>query len=408
MLDFAVLTVSQLNRFIKSMIDTQELLKETYIKGEISNFTHHFSSGHFYFSLKDNQATIRCVMFSQFAGQLAFMPENGMSVIVRGTVSVFERDGIYQLYVHDMQPDGVGAAFLSFQQIKNRLEAAGVFDPAQKRPLPTFPQYIGVITSASGAAFQDVTNIIARRFASATVLFCPAIVQGAAAEASILAGLETLNADGRAEVIILCRGGGSLEDLASFNSEKLAYAIRSSRIPVVSGVGHETDTSICDFAADLWAPTPSAAAELVTPDGEALKRRLVAVQKGLHDVMAWRLRTQQNLLDEYRGRMAVKSPGFFLAKNRQRLDFLVKLLGDRYKDVISRKNIQIEQFSRLLDSLGPLKVLERGYSITRKDGKAVTHASCLREGDCITTVLRRGQVYSQVVAVEEKREKADG
>jgi len=267
-----VLTVSQLNRYVKAVIEEDKRLCDLYIKGEISNFTRHFKSGHCYFSMKDEGGLVKAVMFKSNAGDLRFEPENGMSVLVRAHLGVFERDGAYQLYVTDMQPEGAGAAAVAFEQLKQRLFSKGLFDDAHKKPLPAFPRRIGVVTSQTGAALQDIINVISRRYPVCELLTAHADVQGENAASALVSALKML--DERCDVIIIGRGGGSAEDLRAFNDEALAYAVYEAKTPVVSAVGHEVDYTICDFVADLRAPTPSVAAELVTPSAQELKQRV--------------------------------------------------------------------------------------------------------------------------------------
>jgi len=270
------LTVTQLNEYIKMMFDSQPTLNRLLVRGEISNFVNH-RSGHFYFTLKDENSLIRAVMFKSAAMKLNFQPENGMRVIARGKVSVFPRDGQYQLYADDMELDGIGGLYVAFEQLKNKLAAEGLFDESRKRPLPRFPSKIGIITSPTGAAIRDMINVTGRRYPMAEITIYPALVQGSDAPRSLAAGIRYFNnADKRPDVIIIGRGGGSIEDLWAFNNEQLARFIANSEIPVISAVGHETDFTICDFVADRRAPTPSAAAELAVPDSYELHTRIKA------------------------------------------------------------------------------------------------------------------------------------
>ena len=261
-----VLTVSQINTYVKSLIDGDDNLQNLYVAGEISNFTNHYRTGHFYFTLKDERAALKAVMFRSAAQRLRFLPEDGMRVIIRGNVSLFERDGVYQLYCEDMQPDGAGALAVAFEQRKQKLAAMGLFDEAHKKPLPRFPKRIGVVTSPTGAAVHDIQTVLERRFPAAEIIFAPVQVQGELAAPQISAAIEEFNRKKAADVLIVGRGGGSIEDLWAFNEELVAHAVYESEIPIISAVGHETDTTIIDFVADLSAPTPSAAAELAVPD----------------------------------------------------------------------------------------------------------------------------------------------
>lgn len=281
---FAILTVSQLNRYVKSMLEENPKLREVYIKGEISGFTNHYKTGHIYMTIKDNSSSVKAVMFSECARRLAFTPMEGMSVILRAGVSLFERDGSYQIYVYEMQPDGLGAVWLAFQQLKDKLEKQGLFDNEFKKPIPSFPHRIGVITSETGAAYRDILNVLGRRWPLATIVFAPATVQGDKAVPTLIDALHQLNERGNCDVIILGRGGGSAEDLWCFNNEQLAYAVFESLVPVVSAVGHETDYTICDFVSDMRAPTPSAAAELVSPDINDLRMSLYSIENELKKI----------------------------------------------------------------------------------------------------------------------------
>ena len=269
-----VLSVSQINFFIKSLIEGDGRMRDIYARGEISNFTDHYRSGHLYFSLKDEKSVLKAVMFSSAARRLRFCPKEGMRVIVRGRVAVYEPGGQYQFYVEEMQPDGVGALSLAFEQLKEKLAAEGLFAEEHKRPIPPFPARIGVITSPTGAAVQDIRNILSRRWPAAEIVFCPVLVQGEDAAAQLTAAVKLMNAQKAADVIIIGRGGGSAEDLAAFNDETLARAVFASKIPVISAVGHETDFTICDFVADLRAPTPSAAESLQCRTGKKCVRHL--------------------------------------------------------------------------------------------------------------------------------------
>ena len=269
-----ILSVSQLNRYVKSLLDGDFLLKDLLLRGEISNFVCHQRSGHCYFTLKEGDCAVRAVMFSRYANDLLFEPENGMAVILRGAVSLYERDGSYQLYVYDMQPDGRGALQVAFEQLYRKLDRQGLFSQQNKQPIPTDARRIGVVTSASGAAFWDIVNVLSRRYPLATLVFCPAQVQGEAAAQSMVQALDVLEQQGNCDVIILGRGGGSMEDLWCFNDEQLVRRVARCTVPLISAVGHETDFTLCDYAADLRAPTPSAAAELAAPDLSDLPEQL--------------------------------------------------------------------------------------------------------------------------------------
>ena len=324
-----VLTVTQLNRYISLKIKDDAKLRGILLKGEISNFTAH-RSGHFYFTLKDSESAVKAVMFRSHAEKVKFMPKDGMSVIVMGSVSVFERDGVYQIYVTDIQPDGVGAQSIAIEQLKEKLSRLGVFDEAHKRPLPPIPKKIGVVTSATGAALQDIINILSRRYPIGELCVFPAIVQGENAPDSICRGII---AAGKADcdVLIVGRGGGSLEDLSAFNTEKVAMCIYNSSIPVVSAVGHETDFTISDLAADMRAPTPSAAAELCTPSAEQLMENVSFQLNRVRNYALRNVAEKQSRFERISSRLSVFSPQYRLEKNDKELNALISRMQTEYR-----------------------------------------------------------------------------
>ena len=389
-----VLTVSQLNRYVKMVLEEQPPLRELYIKGEISGFSRHYSSGHLYFQLKDGQAAVKAVMFRDWARQLPFEPRSGMTVIARCGASLYERDGQFQLYVYDLQPDGLGAAYLAWQQTKERLEREGLTDPARKRPLPPFPRRIGVVTSQGGAALQDVLQILERRWPLATVVLSPAPVQGEGAAVQLAQALRRV--DGRCDVIILGRGGGSAEDLSPFNDEGLARAVAACGTPVVSAVGHETDVSICDLVADLRAPTPSAAAELVSPQKEELRQRLDWLEGALRTEGEALLSQKGEELARLERKLAANSPEKILQRNGQRLGYLVRLLANAYKDSWERRRSHLGELTASLSRLNPAAVLARGYTITAAEGRPVTSVEQLVPGQEVTTRFADGEMISTV------------
>lgn len=393
------ITVSQLNRYIKAVFDEDRKLSDLYVKGEISNFTDHYQSGHCYFSLKDKQSAIRAVMFKSYAQDLRFAPENGMAVLVQASVSVFERDGTYQLYVTDMQPDGAGALAVAFEQCKTRLAARGLFDVQHKKPLPSYPDKIGVITSHTGAVLQDIVNVITRRYPLGKLVLCPATVQGAAAVSSIILALQALDKSS-CDVIIIARGGGSLEDLWCFNDETLAEAVFAAKTPVISAVGHETDYTICDFVADVRAPTPSAAAELATPSAETLAHRLASVQEYFSRNAAMLWTRQKNRLRQLVRHRALQSPIQYVEKKQQRLDFWTDSLYNKKWLLMRDFSQRLAAKAALLDSMSPLRVLDRGYCVTSKDGKAVSSACILQKDDIISVRFRDGTVLSTVREIQ--------
>lgn len=400
-------TVSQLNRFIKALIEEEGRLQDLYVRGEIVGFHHHLRSGHFYFSLKDEQSTIRAVMFRSYAQDLKFLPESGMSVLVRARVGVYERDGAYQLYVTDLLPDGAGALAVAFEQRRAKLAALGLFDESRKKPLPSLPMRIGVITSESGAALQDILQVLSRRWPVAAVVFCPAQVQGQGAAESLVRALRTIDARGRCDVILIGRGGGAAEELWCFNDEALVRAVAGCRTPVVSAVGHETDYTLCDFAADLRAPTPSAAAELAAPSAEQVSARLRWIRERLQGGAESTVRGYTYRLRALAGHPGLRSPMGYVEKNRERLDFLKDSLYNRKRMNIRRLEEALASRAAVLDSLSPLRVLERGYSLVLRDGKAVQDAAGLAVGDELELRFRRGGATAQVseICMDENRTK---
>ncbi|MBX6395594.1 MAG: exodeoxyribonuclease VII large subunit [Alicyclobacillaceae bacterium] len=444
------LTVSELTAYLRELLDRDEWLQDVWVVGEISNFTHH-SSGHMYFSLKDAGSRIRAVMFASRNRKLAFRPEEGMKVIARGRVAVFDRDGIYQLYVEQMQPEGVGSLYMAFLQTKERLEKEGLFDAERKRPLPAFPRVIGVVTSTEGAAVRDIATTLRRRYPLGRVVIFPALVQGPEAPASLVAALRAANAYGEVDVIIIGRGGGSLEELWAFNEEAVARAIAESSVPVVSAVGHETDYTIADLVADLRAPTPTAAAELVAPHVLELRRRLEDARRSMCDMLYRRLQGYREKLDSLQSRPVLRRPGQWIEWRRQGVDGWhsrlqqsvwrgvyrrresLSRLGEALGRHSPREQIQralrrvdnleqelrfsmwnewqraIHRFERQVDklqALSPLAALKRGWSLTyRADRRElVRHISQVAPGDNLHLRLAGGWADCQVWSVEEESE----
>ena len=392
-----VLSVSQLNRYVKSRMDADENLFNVFLVGEISNFTDHYKTGHFYFSLKDEEAQIKAVMFRQNALKVKFRPENGLRVIVRGRVSLYEAAGSYQVFVDDMQPDGVGALNLAFEQLKERLEREGLFDAAHKKPLPRFPERIGVITSETGAAVQDILNILGRRFPYAQVVLAPVLVQGEGAPAQLIDALQSFNAFKNVDIIILGRGGGSAEDLWAFNDERLAYAVYSSQIPVISAVGHETDFTICDFVADLRAPTPSAAAELAVPDQMQLRAEIHTLLSRMQRTVTNNLREQRLRLEQSTQKSVLKNPNLYFDTKRMQLISVSTQFDALEKAILHRARIRLQENAAKLQALSPLSVLARGYSVTTlADGTVVHSANQLSENTEITVQLADGKAACTV------------
>lgn len=398
-----VLTVSQLNRYIKAVLEADKKLTDLYIKGEISNFARHFKSGHCYFSLKDGDSLIKAVMFKSYAGDLRFEPENGMSVLVRANLGVFERDGVYQLYVTDLQPDGAGALAVAFEQLKQKLLNQGLFLESHKKMIPAMPRRIGVITSRTGAALQDIINVIARRYPLCELLAAHADVQGEGAAGSLISALNRLD-ETSCDVIIIGRGGGSAEDLRAFNDEALAHAVYAAKTPIVSAVGHEVDYTICDFVADLRAPTPSAAAELVTPSAEELRRRLLARREYFLRHGSSLLIQASEKLEKLRRSPGLSSPLAPVEKCRERLDFFSQSLYNN-KESFNRLEKELRAKAALLRSLSPLEVLTRGYAIVYAGNQAVSGVQSLKPGDPVLIRFSDGVVNAVIMGeTHEKNE----
>ena len=392
-----VLSVTQLNTYIKSIIDGDSLLRSLYVVGEISNFTNHYRTGHFYLTLKDENCAVKAVMFASANRRLKFMPENGMKVIVRGRVSVFERDGQYQFYIDDMQPDGLGALNLAFEQLKNRLAQEGLFDERFKKPIPYRCMRIGVVTSATGAVIQDIRNVISRRYPLAEIILAPVQVQGASAAPQIADAIERFNSGDYADVLIVGRGGGSLEDLWAFNEEIVARAVFKSRIPIISAVGHETDFTICDFVADLRAPTPSAAAELAVPD---IREDIAFVQTVVYECEATllqRVNDEKERLEMIKERLRYRSPSMLIDQKIQTVDTLMTSALLSVQRKLDSETARLSSTAARLDALSPLKVMARGYSIVTKDEKVVASSKALKKGDRITVGFSDGERKCEVL-----------
>lgn len=391
-----VLSVSQINFYIKSIIENDGSLQFVLVTGEISNLTVHQRSGHIYLSLKDSNSVISAVMFAGNARRLRFRLENGMKVICRGRISVYEPSGRYQLYIEDMQPDGVGALTLAFEQLKKSLAQKGLFDNAHKKPLPKFPKTIGVITSPTGAAVQDITNIIRRRFPSADIVLAPVLVQGESAPEQLVRAVNKFSASKIADVVIIGRGGGSAEDLWAFNDEQLAYAVYNCETPIISGVGHETDFTVCDFVADVRASTPSAAAELAVPDRQELMSYYFKQKQYISAMLDRKIKTAQLRLENQQRRMSASSPKLKAEQLEKQLSAKSEKLTRFMNIYISNKENKLIAAKGKLDGLNPLNVLNRGYAITEKDEKIITSSKQLKNGDDFTVILSDGKINAKV------------
>ena len=391
-----VYTVSQLNSYAKGVLDKDENLAHIFVTGEISNFKDHYR-GHLYMTIKDESASIKAVMFAGNASKLRFRPENGMKILAFGTVSLFPRDGSFQLYINDMQPDGVGALNIAFDQLKKKLEAEGLFRPEHKKPLPDFPRKIGVVTSATGAAVQDIFNVLKRRFPVAEVVLRPCQVQGTGAAEDIARAIYEFNKIKGADVLIVGRGGGSIEDLWAFNEEIVARAVFASEIPIISAVGHETDYTICDFVADLRAPTPSAAAECAVPDIFELKSNLISARQRLFLLAKNSVSFERNRLLAIEKALSLLDPVANINEQRKELVYLTEKLSSLINSALDNDKSKISALAGKLDALSPLSVISRGYALIEMDGKPITKAKSLRKDDVVSIKLSDGQVKANII-----------
>ena len=392
-----IYTVSQVNQYIKALLDRDRELTALYVRGEISNYKA-YPSGHHYFSLKDGEGAIRCVMFKREAMSLRFRPENGMKVIAFGRVAVFPRDGQYQLYCTSLTPEGVGDLHLAFEQLKQKLYAEGLFDPAHKKPIPRFPKRIALITSSAGAAVRDMLRILGARWPMAEVFLLPVRVQGAEAPGEICAAIAWANQHQVADLIITGRGGGSMEDLWAFNDENLARTIYHSAIPVISAVGHEPDVTIADFVADLRAATPSNAAELAVPDQNEVAVWLHQMEGRLAQAMGRKLESARKDLDRAARCRALQDPMNYVDDKRMVLDYQREKLAAGLNAALNRERQRFGQLASKLDALSPLKVLGRGYAIPRKaDGGVVRSVTDVAPGDPLKLRVADGEISCQVV-----------
>lgn len=398
-----VLSISQLNEYIRGRMDTDPLLTQVAVRGEISNYKL-YPSGHHYFTLKDESSALKCVMFKGNAIRLRFRPENGMKVIAMGKVSVFPRDGAYQLYCTAMAMDGVGDLYAAFEQLKRKLDAQGLFDPAHKKPLPKYPGTIGIITSSAGAAIHDMLRILRKRYPLSNIRLLPVRVQGVEAPGEIAAAIRYANYWHLADLLIVGRGGGSMEDLWAFNDERVAYAIFESAIPVISAVGHEPDVTISDFVADLRAATPSNAAELAVPDQAALQQSLDSMTAAMVTVLNRQLRSAQQHLDVLSHSQTLKSADSYLQQLGKNLDILTNQLISAQKQNITQKNQRYIAAVSKLDAMSPLKVLSRGYAMVQNGRAEVVRSVKQTElGERITVRLSDGKLSATVMKKEETR-----
>lgn len=400
-----IISVSELNEYIKLVLEHDELLMNVYVKGEISNFTNHYKTGHMYFSLKDAGGAVKAVMFRGNAIRLKFMPENGMKVLVSGRVGVFPRDGQYQIYVDSMEPDGIGALALAFEQLKQKLEKEGIFAEGRKRPLPQMPMRIGVITSPTGAAIRDILNILGRRFPLAEVDLYPALVQGENAAADLVRGLAHFNRAKNVDVIIIGRGGGSIEDLWAFNEEPLVRVVAMSEIPVISAVGHETDFTLCDFAADKRAPTPSAAAEIAVPNAEDILYTVQTADMRLRRAMNQKISMARERLDRLAASRVLKNPQNVIDDKRMALLTEERMLHEKMQAVLQRKGASLGEKAAKLGALNPLAVLARGYAaVFDEQNKVIQNTEGVKVGDDIMLAMADGKLSATVKTIIREEE----
>ena len=393
--DLAI-TVSDLNKYIKDKIADDEYLNNVLVKGEISNFKNHYT-GHMYFTLKDENSLIKCICFKSYANRLTFIPKDGMKVMVFGGVSVFERDGVYQIYVKAMEEDGVGDLYAKYQELKENLEKQGLFDDIHKKKIPLMPKVIGVLTSKTGSVIKDIINVSTRRNPNCYIRLYPVPVQGDGAAVKIAEGIELMNKNKLADVIILARGGGSLEDLWPFNEEIVAHSIYNSEIPIISAVGHETDFTIADFVADLRAPTPSAAAELAVPDVYELEQKINSYRDRLRMALIKKTEIMRLRYEKCMSSHVFKEPTRRINENYILLDKYIKQLENEISKIQEREKTKYLELIAKLDAYSPLKTLLRGYSITEKQGKIVKSVNELEKDDIIKIKLSDGNKEAKVM-----------
>ena len=396
-----ILSITQVNEYIRNIMDRDRLLSNITVKGEISNYKV-YPSGHHYFTLKDDSAALKCVMFKGNTSKLRFRPENGMQVMAIGKISVFPRDGAYQLYCTGLILDGVGDLYAAFEQLKTKLSNAGLFDANHKKPIPQYPKTIGIVTSSAGAAVHDMLRILNKRYPIAKVILLPVRVQGAEAPAEIVAAIRYANRFKLADLLIVGRGGGSIEDLWAFNDEHVAYAIHRSEIPIISAVGHEPDFTISDFVADLRAATPSNAAELAVPDKEALRQYMDSMLSTVSTILCRQLKNYQQHLDTLSASPVLKSPLNFFEQRKKSLKLLENRLVSVQNQTIQIHNKQFLTNAAKLDALSPLKVLTRGYALAQtKEGDVVRSVHQVKPGDSIYIKVNDGSISASVTHVEE-------
>lgn len=392
-----ILSVSQVNMYIKALLDEIPQVKNVYICGEISNFKHYYNSGHMYFTLKDDKSQLKAVMFKSDNYRLKFTPENGMKVICFGQVGVYERDGVYQLYCRDMQPDGVGALTIAFEQLKVQLAEEGLFDEEHKKAIPKYPQKIGVATSKMGAAVEDIKNVISRRYPLCEIIIVPTMVQGESAAQDIADSIRFIDENLGVDTIIVGRGGGSLEDLWAFNTETVARAVYSCKTPIISAVGHETDFTICDFVCDMRAPTPSAAAELAVPDIKSLIFQLNNFSVSIEKSLDFKISQCETGVKRYKDYFSKSNVDLFYSNIRDKMTQYNEKLKDSITRIIENQTNILSKNAEMLDNLSPLKILSRGYSVVKNEkSDIVTDSSNVNVGDNVEIILSNGAFKATV------------
>ena len=396
----ASMSVGELNQYIKNMFDDNRMLNAISVRGEISNFVNH-RSGHLYFSLKDSEGQIRAVMFRSSAQSLKFMPENGTKVIARGTVSVYTKDGSYQIYVNSMQPDGIGALYLAYEQLKERLFNEGLFDESVKKSIPAYPERIGVITSPTGAAVRDIINVIGRRYPLATIYLYPSLVQGESAESSLIEGVKYFSDSKLVDTVIIGRGGGSIEDLWAFNGERLARTIYACPIPIISAVGHETDFTICDFVCDLRAPTPSAAAELAVPDIREIAMNLDSLQARLDGALIGQIERNKDKLSYIISSPVMQNPLNVIEVHRENLEDILSSIDGAFENICRQGRNSLALLVGKAEAMNPLAVLSRGFSVVSHNGNTVTDAKDLSVSDTVDIRMSKGRLKAKVIECEK-------
>lgn len=400
-MDKQILSITQINEYIRLMMDGDAFLAGVAVWGEISNYKV-YPSGHHYFTLKDENASLKCVMFRGNAMKLRFRPDNGMQVVALGRITVYPRDGAYQLYCTGLMLDGIGDLYAAFEQLKTRLAGEGLFDPTHKKQLPAYPETIGIVTSSAGAAVHDIIRIINSRYPVAKIRLLPVRVQGVEAPSEITYAIDYANRYNLADVLIVGRGGGSLEDLWAFNDERVAHAIYRSRIPIISAVGHEPDVTISDFVADVRAATPSNAAELAVPDREALRQMLDSSVSKLSEALQRKLKIAEQRVKMLSASPALVSPDGYLKQRRNALQLLDSHLVSAQNRAINRHSQRFVAASAKLDALSPLKVLSRGYAmVTSEQNEVIRSASQVSAGDCVSIKLQDGTLAARVQEIEE-------